>query len=154
MSNTSWIWKVIIAIVVVGVLAAAGFWIYQLGYRNGIAAANTGEGFPRRGFEFLWHEDGGYHMPFGGHHGMFSDEDFGMPFHQRSDNPLNQRFYFQNRFPVTRTYFSPFWFVLKLVAFGVFLWLLYKVITLLTRGKGWQLSFHSIEDGDEKGKKK
>jgi hypothetical protein len=39
------------------------------------------------------------------------------------------------------------------VVFGVFLWLIYKVITVLARGKGWQLSFRSIEDGDEKEKK-
>jgi hypothetical protein len=95
-------------------------------------------------------------MPFGGHHGMFSDEDddFVMPFHQRSDNLFSQRFYFLDRFPVIRTYFSPFWFVLKLVVVGVFLWLIYKVITMFTQGKGWQLSFTRIEDGDEKGKKK
>ena len=146
MSNKSWIWKVVIGIVIVGVLVAAGFWVYQLGYRNGVAAANAGEGFPQRVFEFFW--DDGYHMPLGGRHGMSSDEDgnFVMPYYQR--------LYSQDRFPLVRTYFSPFWFVLKLVVFGVFLWLIYKAITLFTRGKGWQLSFTRLENGDEKGKKK
>jgi hypothetical protein len=149
-------WKAILAIVIVGVLVAAGFWVYQFGYRNGVAAANAGEGYPRRLFGFFWNGDDGYHMPFGGHHGMFSDEDGGlvMPFHQQFEYPYNQRFNFQDRFPVARTFLSPFWFFMKLVVFGVLLWLIYKVMTLFTRGKGWQLSFHSIEDGDEKGKKK
>lgn len=156
MSNKSWIWKVILAIVIVGVLVAAGFWVYQLGYHNGVAAANAGEGYPRRLFGFFWNKDDGSPMPFGGHHGMSSDKDGSlvMPFHQQFEYPYNQRFYSQSRFPVARTFLSPFWFVLKLVVFGVFLWLIYKAITLFTRGKGWQLSFHSIEDGDEKGKKK
>jgi hypothetical protein len=37
---------------------------------------------------------------------------------------------------------------------GVFFWLIYKVITLLSRGNGWQLSFRSIPDGDGKEEEK
>jgi hypothetical protein len=72
-------------------------------------------------------------------------DDLPMPFHRG--------LHYQDRFPVSRTYFSPFSWILRLVVFGVLIWLIYKVITLLTRGKGWQLSFRSIEDGDEKEKK-
>ena len=156
MSNKSWIWKVVIGIVIAGVLVAAGFWIYQCGYRNGVAAANAAEGFPQRAFGFFKEEDDGYRIPFGGHHGMFpeEDDDFAMPFYQRSDDLFGRRIYFQDHFPFTWNYFTPFWFVLKLVVFGVFLWLIYKAIILLVGGKGWQLSFTKIEKSDEKGKKK
>jgi hypothetical protein len=147
MSKKSWIWKVVIGIVIVGVLVAAGFWIYQLGYRSGVAAANAGEGYPRRSFTFFWNEDESDRKLLGGHHGMLSDEDDGFI------TPFNQRLYFQDRFLSSRTYFSPLWFLLKLAVFGVFIWLIYKAITLLIGGKGWQFSFTRIDE-EEKGKKK
>ncbi|MGD8456486.1 MAG: hypothetical protein PVF83_08885 [Anaerolineales bacterium] len=154
MSNKSWMWKVAVGIVIVGVLVAGGFWIYQLGYRSGVAAADTGEAYLRRPFGSFWDGDEDYDMPFGGYHGMFSDEDGDsvIPFYQRSDDLFSRRFYSQDRFPMTWSYFSPLWFVMKLVVFGVFVWFIYKVITLLIGGKGWQLSFTRIE-GDDKGKK-
>jgi len=162
MSDKPLIWRIVLAIVVAGVLVAAGFWVYQWGYRNGVVAGSVGEGFSPRAFgDFGFFFDGDDDMPksFQGRGGFFRSEDgdFVMPFHQRSDYPFNnfsQRFHTQDRFPVTSIFFSPLSTLLRFVVYGVFLWLIYKVITMFTRGKGWQLSFTTIEDGDEKGKKK
>ena len=153
MTKKTWIWRVVLGIVIVAALAAAGYGIYQWGYHNGAAVNCMGEGaFPRAlgrfGFFRGEDEDWEMHKPFWGQRGFMpgEDDDFSMPFHRE--------FYYPNRFPVTRTYFSPFSWIFRLVVFGVLVWLIYTVVTVFARGKGWQLSFRSIEDGDDKDKKK
>jgi hypothetical protein len=162
MSRKTIIWRVVLGIVIAAALAAAGYGIYQWGYHNGAAVACMEEGdIPRMynprmynprmfGRGFFWGDDEDWEMPksFRGQR-VFTpggDDDFLMPFHRE--------FYYPNRFPITRTFFSPLSWVFRLVVFGLLIWLIYTVIRVLARGKGWQLSFRSIEDGDEKDKKK
>jgi hypothetical protein len=171
MSSKSWIWRAVITVVVVGLLVAAGFWIYQLGYRNGVVAASTKEGFMPRAFGhfgFFYDEDDDFYMPCEGGRGFFSgdDDDFIKPrqgkggFYKDKDfkypnkDLYKKKFYDQSYPYKSNFYFSPFSFFIKLVVFAVFLWLIYKFITMFTQGKGWQMSFTRFEDGDETGKKK
>ena len=44
---------------------------------------------------------------------------------------------------LTGAYFSPFTALLKLLFLGFIVWLLYKVVTLFSGGKSWQLSFNA-----------
>ena len=52
---------------------------------------------------------------------------------------------FEHMLP-TRSIYSPFSFVLRVLFFGLIVWLLYKFISLFTVGKSWQLSFNSQAD--------
>ncbi len=151
MSRKTIIWRVVLGIVIVAALAAAGYGVYLWGYRNGAVATCMAEGdFPRAlgRFGFFRGGDDDFAKPFGGYHGLMPHDDDDMPM------PFHQRMYYPNQYPMARAFFSPLSWVLWFVGFGLLIWLIYTVIGVLTRGKGWQLSFRSIEDGDEKGKKK
>ena len=152
MSRKTIIWRVVLGIVIVAALAAAGYGIYQWGYRDGAVATCMEEGaFPRQFHRgFFWGEDEhwGMHKPYRGYREFMPHEgdDLTMPFHRGG-------FYGRDGYPLSRTYFSPFSWVFRIIVFGLLIWLVYTVITVFARGKGWQLSFRSIEDGDEKKKK-
>lgn len=154
MSSRKWIVTVLITLVVVTVLAAGGCALYRLGYTRGAVAANAGEGFLMHDFEdmpffgghmgegFMFHdfED----MPFaGGHMGELPGR-----FQNRSDVPF-QRFdprsqLYGHMYP-TRSFFSPFSWVLRVLFLGLIVWVFYKIIKLFTGGKSWQLSFNAQE---------
>ncbi|TFH32202.1 MAG: hypothetical protein E4G99_13020 [Anaerolineales bacterium] len=157
MKSRRWIGTVLITLVVIAVLAAAGCALYRFGYSRGAIAANAGEGFMMHDFEdmpffggamgegFMFHdfED----MPFAGQHmGQLPPQ-----FQDRSQGP-NQRFNpgqaaYGHMFNA-RSHFSAFTFVLRVLFLGLIVWVLYKFITLFTGGKSWQLSFNSQGTSD------
>ena len=112
-------------ILVLGVLAGAGFAGYRFGYMQGAAANIDGTSLPalrNRGF-------GLQGMPMHG---------FGNNFERRFNNmPGHQNFGFME---LGRGggfgFFSPFRFILQIAVIGLIIWLAYKLFT----GNGWNLS--------------
>lgn len=120
-----WIVRIVLAIVVLGLLAAAGFAIYRVGYTQGVLATSTGEGV----------QPGWLHgrLPGGP-----------MEFHERFITP--RRSFDEGYFPMSGSsrgglFFSPLAPILGLAFFGVVVWLIYKFVIAFTRGQGWQLTF-------------
>jgi hypothetical protein len=155
MKSRKWIGTVVITLVVVAILSAGGYALYRYGYARGRLAASSTEEFMFHHFE---------EMPFfGGHMDNWPQGRFGArgfdampeqfreqmeqfePFHsprhyERSLTPRSGVF---DRGIPSRTYFSPFAAILKLLFLGFIAWLLYKLVTLFTGGRSWQLSFNS-----------
>lgn len=134
MSKTQWVGRILFAIIALGLLIAAGFAIYRIGYTRGAVIARAGEGFEAR---------------FPGRYSLPQDKlDEGpMWFWGRPGLPqhsFDPRSGFSSRFLGARSFFSPVLLVLKVAFVGLILWLLYKVVTLIFRGKGWQLTFRSL----------
>ena len=112
-------------ILVLGVLAGAGFVGYRFGYMQGAAANIDGTSLPAlrdRGF-------GPQGMP------MHS---FGNNFERRFNNmPGHQDFGFMERGRGGGFgFFSPFRFIVQIAIVGLIIWLAYKLFT----GNGWKLS--------------
>ena len=111
-------------IVVVGILAGAGFAGYRIGYNHGALASADGtvQLAPLgRGFEM---------------HGMSMHN-----FNQGFEHGFNQRvgpgdFGMQGRGGMRFNFFSPFYLMIRLAVFGILIWLAYKLI----KGSGWKLS--------------
>jgi hypothetical protein len=158
MKSRKWIGTVLITLIVVTVLAAGGYALYRYGYARGRLAASSVDGFMFQQFD---------DMPFpGGHMDDFPRGRFGapgfddMPEHFRDrlegfgqsghhfDRGIAQRGVPYSGSLITRSYFSPFTFVLKLLFIGFVIWLLYKFVSLFTGGKSWQLSFNSVDAED------
>lgn len=156
MKSRKWIGTVVVTLVVVALLATGGYALYRYGYTRGTIAARAGEGFiPPHAGPFL-----GGHMSEG-----FLDEHLeGMPFagEQMREMPQmfreHSRLYGEYEVPhmygrgnaprggyslLTGAYFSPFTALLKLLFLGFIAWLLYKVVSLFSAGKSWQLSFNA-----------
>jgi hypothetical protein len=141
MFNKPWVGRTLISILVLVVLAAAGYAIYQIGYTRGVLA--TGEGIPAYAFGcFNFMDDEGQTMPFQDRRGIM--------FHN----------FYPGRFPGSRTsgirgFVSPFSLIFRLIVFGGVLWALYAITRGIFRGRGWQLTFSKTPDeaisvGDEK----
>jgi hypothetical protein len=141
MKSRKWIGTALITLVVVAVLATGGYALYRYGFSRGAQATHMGEGFMFHDFD---------DMPF--HGGRFGE----LPRDQLGDLP--QRF--QDRFDApyhrnnprilpfggvlsSRTIFSPLSILLRVLFLGLIVWVIYKIITLFTGGKSWQLSFNS-----------
>ena len=112
-------------ILVLGVLAGAGFAGYRFGYMQGATANIDGTSLPAlrdRGF-------GLQGMPMHG---------FGNNFERRFNNmPGHQNFGFMERGRGGGFgFFSPFRFILQIAVIGLIIWLAYKLFT----GNGWNLS--------------
>ena len=169
MTSRKWIGTVLITLVVVAVLAAGGYALYRYGYTRGAIAANTGEGFMNHDFDdmpfmgghmgegFMFHDDMPYMEGYKGEGYMFQEfGDMHFPggrmgelpqrFQGRADLP-SQRFdpriqAFGHMLP-SRSYFSPFSIVIRVLFLALMVWVFYKFIKLFTGGKSWQLSFNS-----------
>jgi hypothetical protein len=157
MKSRKWIGTVLITLVVVAILSAGGYALYRYGYARGrLAASSTGE------FMFHHFEE----MPFfGGHMDDFPRGRFGGPGYDAMPEQFREQMEQFERFggplhfergltPRTglldhglpsRTIFSPFAAILKLLFLGFIAWLFYKFVTLFTGGRSWQLSFNSQE---------
>ncbi len=120
-------------IVVVGVLAGAGFAGYRMGYQQG-TNGDTAIFVPRQGF-------GPQGMPM---HGFGNDFDpQNMPMHNfgknsergfnRGEGPGGFGMMHQGR---GFGFFSPIFFLVRIAFWGLIIWLAYKFI----KGSGWQLS--------------
>jgi hypothetical protein len=138
MSKTRWIGRILLAIVALGLLIAAGFVIYRIGYIRGAGVTRASEGIQAR-------------IP----------ERFRLPREKSGESPIWPRGlpgFPQNRlvprsgffslFIGTRSVFSPIWLFLKVAFVALVLWLLYKAVTLIFRDKGWQLTFRSVPASD------
>ena len=134
MSRTQWVGRILLAIIALGLLIAAGFTIYRIGYTRGAGIARAGEGFQMR-------LPGRLRLP-----QEKSDENpiwpRGYPgFPQRGFDPRSG---FLRPFLGTYSFFSPISLFLKVAFVGLILWLLYKVVILIFRDKGWQLTFRTL----------
>jgi len=138
MTSRKWFSTVLITLVAVAILAVGGYALYRYGYSRGSIATPRGE-------EFMFHDFG--EMPFQGGHmselpQRFQDR-LEVPF-QRLDPRATA---FEHMLP-TRSIYSPFSLVLRVLFLGLIVWLLYKFISLFTVGRSWQLSFNSHPDGE------
>lgn len=169
MKSRKWIGTVVVTLMVVALLATGGYALYRYGYTRGTIAARTGEGFipPHAGPFLGGHMSEGFldehleGMPFAGEHmremphGWFPGPDFDeMPQMFREHSRLYGEYevphmYGRGNAPrggyslLTGAYFSPFTALLKLLFLGFIAWLLYKVVSLFSAGKSWQLSFNA-----------
>ena len=136
MTSRKWFGTVLITLVVVAILAAGGYALYRCGYSRGSLATPRGE-------EFMFHDFKDMLFP-GGHMGELPQR-----FQDRSEIPFQRldprAAPFEHMLP-TRSIFSPFSLVLRVLVLGLIVWLLYKFISLFTVGRSWQLSFNSQAD--------
>jgi hypothetical protein len=134
MSKTRWLRRILIAVIALGILIAAGYAIYRVGYTRGAVIARAGEGFETR-------FPGRFRLP----QDKLDESQIwprvhpGLPQYK-----FNPRSIFLSRFFGTRPFFSPVLLILKVAFVGVVLWLLYKVVTLIFRDNGWQLTFRTL----------
>lgn len=146
MSSRKWIGTVLITLVVVAVLTVGGYALYRYGYSRGSLATHSGERFMFHDFE---------DMPFpGGRMGELPQR-----FQDRTEAPfqrLNPQAATYGHMLPTRSIFSPFSIVLRVLFLGLIVWLLYKFLSLFTGGRSWQLSFNSQDavEPEEEVKKK
>jgi hypothetical protein len=146
MKSRNWIGTVLITLVVLAILATGGYALYRYGYSRGALATHMEEGFMSHDFD---------DMPF--HGGRFGE----LPRYQQGDLP--QRFqdrlgapyhrYNPGMVPfegmlLTRTIAWPFLTLLRVLLLGFLVWGIYKIITLFTGGRSWQLSFNSQSDAN------
>ena len=149
MKSRRWIGIVLITLVVVIILAGAGYWLYRYGYLRGQQAALHTEGFPLHAFEM---------MPF---HGPRGGEEFERFREQLPPGQLKRFDDFGERmYPGSMAYGSAYrtWpdfsiinLGFRLIFLGFIVWVVYKVITLFTGDRSWQLSFnsHNVEEAEE-----
>ena len=146
MSRKQVVGRVLLVLLVVVILAGAGYALYRIGYVNGIAAANDGHVVFGRFF-------GNFNLP----EDMLKDHPF-----MQFDRPESGRFNFDdqtqsmprafNRSPLTRNVFSryslysPFSILFRLICLGFVIWVGYKVISAIFGGKGWKLSFKKLPE--------
>jgi hypothetical protein len=149
MSRKQVVGRVLLVLLVVVILAGAGYALYRIGYVNGVAAANDG------------------HVVFGRFFGNFNLPGDMMKDHpwMQFDRPESGSSVFGdhlqsmpgafNRSPLTRSFYSryslysPFSILFRLICLGFLIWVGYKVISAIFGGKGWKLSFQKMpaEDG-------
>ena len=138
MTSRKWYGTVLITLVVVAILAAGGYALYRYGYSRGSLATP-------RGVEYMFHDFDD--MPFPGGH----MSELPQRFQDRLDTPFQRidprAATFEHMLP-TRSIFSPFSIVLRVLFLGLIVWLLYKFISLFTVGRSWQLSFNSQVDAE------
>ena len=109
------LFSLLILVVALGLLAAAGFAGYRIGYSHGLASTGTAQGFNR---------------PFQMHPQFMPHDGFGRGFdHYSMMRPGG----FNTR---GIGFFSPFHLLFNILLIGVVIWLGYK----LFKGNGWQLS--------------
>ncbi len=148
MSRNQVVGRVLLVLLVLVILAGAGYALYRIGYVNGVAAANDG------------------HVVFGRFFGNFNLPEDVLKDHpwMRFDRPESGRFDFDdhmqsmprmfNRSPMTRNFFSrytlysPFSILFRLICLGFLIWVGYKVISAIFGGKGWNLSFKKLPEDD------
>jgi hypothetical protein len=108
-----WIWRILIGIVVLAVLAGVGFAVYRLGFAHGLMASNGWEGFS---------------STFEGHSGFLKQrfDAGGLPA-RGGMRPMR--------------FFSPFTLLFRLAIVVGGVWLLVKLFRNPIRGNGWQLTF-------------
>lgn len=154
MTSRKWIGPVLITLVVVAILAAGGFALYRFGYSRGALAASTGEGVMFHNFDrmpFPWGRMGDFPKDRLGELPQRFEGGFDFPDHRFDSRSVP----FDRSLP-TRSFASPFSIVLRVLFFGLFIWVLFKVSKLFTGGKNWQLSFNSqvaVEPEEEVKKK-
>jgi hypothetical protein len=152
MKSRNWIGTVLITLVVLAILATGGYALYRYGYSRGALATHMGEGFMSHDFD---------DMPF--HGGRFGElprdqlEDLPQRFQDRFDAPYHR--YDPRMFPFggmlsSRTISSPLLILMRLLFLGLIVWVIYKIITLFTGGRSWQLSFNSQSEGDTEAEEK
>jgi hypothetical protein len=149
MKSRQWISTVLITLVVVAILAGAGYALYRYGYMRGQQAAFRAEGFPLHALEA---------MPFNGPRGGENFERF------REQIPPGQFGHFDGyggrMVPGMMSYgsayrnlpdFSILGLVFRLIFMGFVIWVVYKIVTLFTGGRSWTLSFSSanVEQREE-----
>lgn len=148
MSRNQVVSRVLLVLLVLVILAGAGYALYRIGYVNGVAAANDG------------------HVVFGRFFGNFNLPEDVLKDHpwMQFDRPESWRFDFDdhmqtmprtfNRSPMTRnflsryTLYSPFSILFRLICLGFLIWVGYKVISAIFGGKGWNLSFKKVPEDD------
>jgi hypothetical protein len=146
MKSRKWIGIVLLTLIIVAILGAGGYALYRYGYSRGVLASHMGEGFMFHDFD---------DMPFRG--GRFGEwprnqlEDLPHRFEGRFDAPIQN--YDPRMSPfggwlTSRTVFSPFSIFLRVLFLGVVIWVIYKVITLFTGSRSWQLSFNAQSEED------
>jgi hypothetical protein len=150
MTRRQLVGRILLVLLVLVVLAGAGYGLYRLGYVNGVAdASDEHVGFWR-----------------------FSDGDFDFPEHMLENWPWaqlsrrgsrlsgsNEQMHVMpfttNQFPATQysfnrfSYFSLSSFFLRLICLGFFVWAGYTIISAIFGGRGWNLSFEKLGE-DEK----
>ncbi|MBN1304997.1 MAG: hypothetical protein JXA13_11235 [Anaerolineales bacterium] len=133
MKNTNWIWRTIAAVVVIVLLAGSGIALYRLGYAHGLRAAQPEDGFPRhmfmqQEFDNNWDQGGriirNWDMPMWPERGVAQFPPRVMP----------------GYFPGLGLFAAFF----KLAFLVLIIWLIYKFITALLAGQGWQLTFQKL----------
>ncbi len=149
MSRKQVVGRVLLVLLVLVILAGAGYAIYRLGYANGVAAATDGHVVFGRFF-------GNFNLP----EDMLKDHpwmQFTRPESGRSDFDDHMQFMPRmfNRYPMARSVFSgyslysPFSILFRLLCLGFLVWAGYKVISAIFGGKGWKLSFQKMPDDNE-----
>jgi len=142
--------RILLVLLVVVILAGAGYALYRLGYVNGVADANDGEvDFPWFSGDFDFPEDALRNRPWTQFNrrgtGMFDDDIEYM-------QPMRHAF---NRFPMTSnvfgrySFYSPLSILFRLACLGFLVWAGYKIITAIFGGKGWKLSFVKMSEDNE-----
>lgn len=149
MTRRQLVGRILLVLLVLVVLAGAGYALYRWGYINGLAAADEGRvGFRWFSDDFDFSEDALKHWPWA----QFNRRGSGMFDYNDHMQSMPHTFY---RSPVTRSVFSrymiysPFSALFRLICLGFFVWAGYKIITAIFGGKGWQLSFQQRSEEGE-----
>ena len=130
---------ILAAVLVLGVLAGAGYAGYQVGYSR--AAQSTGNPLFATRVEHFGPKD----MPM---------HDFGKDFDRGFDRGMSPDGFGRMHHGHGFGFFSPILFLIRIAVLGLIVWLVYKMF----RGNGWQLTFtrHPVENvsAESNGKKK
>jgi hypothetical protein len=149
MTRQQLVGRVLLVILVVAILAGAGYALYRIGYVNGVADASDGPAnFPWFSGDFDFSEDTLRNRPLA-------------QFYQRgtrmldSDEHVQPMPYAFNRFPMANNVFGrdsfskPFSILFRFVCLGFLIWAGYKIITAIFGGKGWKLSFVKMSENND-----
>ncbi len=149
MTRRQLVGRVLLVLLLVLILAGAGYALYRLGYVNGVADANDGQvRFPWLSGDFDFPEDALRNRPWAS-------------FNQRGTRMFDVDAHMQsiphafNQFPMTGSVFSrhsfytPFSILFRFICLGFLIWAGYKVITAIFGGAGWKLSFVKTSEDNE-----
>ncbi len=149
MTRRQLVGRVLLVLLVVAILAGAGYALYRLGYVNGVADANDGQAnLSWFSGDFDFPEDALRNRPWA-------------QFFQRGTRMFDDETHMQsmpnafNRFPMKSNDFSrysfstPFSILFRFVCLGFLIWAGYKIITAIFGGKGWKLSFVKMSEDNE-----
>jgi hypothetical protein len=149
MTRRQLVGRILLVLLVVVILAGAGYALYRIGYVNGVADANDGH------VSFPWFSDD-FDFP----EGVLKNRPR-VQFYQRgsgmfdNDGQMQNMPYAFNQYPLRTSVFSrysfytPFSILFRLICLGFFVWAGYKVITAIFGGKGWKLSFQKTSEDNE-----